>query len=106
MQLSKTEIPNEKPDFRTENIDLDHDRDHRNIIRPDDRPDQVHDHRIDLLIEMVENTQNVIHHIETENNQDSDFIRKCFNRFYYMFNQKSDILRHQDETFLKTSPTM
>ena len=58
MRLSKTEILNEKPDFKIENIDLDHvnDRDHQTIIRPDDRPDQAHDHRIDLLIEMVENT--------------------------------------------------
>ena len=73
MQLSKMAIWKEKPDTKAENTDSNHviDQDRRTIT--DDRQDQVHDHRIDLPIEMVENTLNVIH-VETANNQDSVFL--------------------------------
>ena len=81
MLLSKMKIWKEKPDIKTENTNQDHVIDHdRRTITGNDRQDQAHDHRIDLPIEMVGNTPTeIIHRIETENIQDSDFIRKCFN---------------------------
>ena len=87
MLLSKMEIWKEKPDIKTENTDQDHviDRDHQTITGNDRQDDQAHDHRIDLPIEMVGNMPTeIIRRIETENIQDSDFKRKCFNRVYHI----------------------